>query len=74
MTKAKKSVPDPAATFPPGSPGADAALEQGPPVEVDTDDESPLEEHDHAEFYDDEEDALEEPDFDAPEQNAKETS
>lgn len=44
------------------------------PVEVDTDGESVLEEQKHAEFYDDEEDALDEPDFDAPEQNAKETS
>lgn len=51
----------------------DPALETQP-VEVDTDDESTLEEHDHAEFYDDEEDALDEPDFDAVEQNAKEAT
>lgn len=49
----------------------DPALE-AQPVEVDTDDESVPEEHDHAEIYDDEEDSLDEPDFDAPEQNAKE--
>ena len=47
-------------------------VEETQPVEVDTDGESEPEEQDHAEFYDDEENALEEPDFDAPEQNSKE--
>lgn len=50
---------------------ARAALEPQP-VEFDTDEESEPEEQDHAEFYDDEEEALDEPNFDAPEQNAKE--
>jgi hypothetical protein len=44
------------------------------PVEVDTDDTSTPEEHDHAEIYDDEADSLDEPDFDAPEQNEKEAT
>lgn len=67
MTKAKKPMGSPPvdATMP------DPALETQP-VDVGTDDESELEEPNHAEFYDDEEDALDEPDFDAPEQNAKE--
>jgi hypothetical protein len=45
-----------------------------PPVEVDTDEASPPEEQDHAEIYDDETVALEVPDFDAPEQNEKEST
>ena len=67
MTEEQKPMDSPPvdATMP------DPALETQP-VEVDTDDESEPEEQDHAEFYDDEEDALDEPDFDAPEQNAKE--
>lgn len=32
------------------------------------------EEPDHVEIYDDEADSLDEPDFDAPEQNAKEST
>lgn len=68
MTKAKKPM---AASPPVDAAMPDPALE-AMPVEVNTDGESELEEQDHAEFYDDEEDALDEPDFDAPEQNAKE--
>lgn len=60
---------------PMGSPPVDATVPdpalETQPVEVDTDDESALKEQDHAEFYDAEEDSLKEPDFDAPEQNAK---